>query len=76
MKLPQRFGPMLFVLILSGLMSWLVAGVSTLRALGWTAGFVNAWTLAWLSAWCVAFPVALIAVPLARRVVERLTRAG
>lgn len=74
--IPRRYGPVLFVFILSGLMSWLVSGVATLRMQGLAAGFLGAWTDAWLGAWCVAFPVALAVVPLARRAVERLTAAG
>lgn len=71
--LPQRFAPLLFGLILSGLMSWLVSGISMLRATGLIHGFVGAWTLAWLTAWLFAFPVVLLVAPLARAAVARLT---
>lgn len=37
--LPARFAPVLFSLILSGLMSFIVTGVATWKALGFGAGF-------------------------------------
>lgn len=71
--IPQRFAPLLFGFILSGLMSLLVSGISTLHARGWSAGFAGLWAGAWLAAWLFAFPAVLVAAPLARRCVARLT---
>lgn len=71
---PDKLAPALFGLILSGLMSLLVSGISTYRAIGLDAGFVGLWTSAWLTAWLVAFPVVLIVAPLARRTVTALVR--
>ena len=73
---PRKFAPALFGLVLSGLMSWLVSGISTYRAVGADPGFVGLWTGAWLSAWLVAFPVVLFVAPIARRPVERLVDNG
>ena len=70
---PQRFAPMLFGFILSGLMSFLVSGISTLHAKGWSADFVGTWAGAWLTAWLFAFPVVLVVAPVARKLVARLT---
>lgn len=67
--LPRRFAPALFGLILSGLMSLLVSGISTYRAVGLIGGYVTLWTGAWLTAWFVAFPVVLVVAPLARKTV-------
>jgi hypothetical protein len=55
----KKCGPMLFGLILSGLMSLLVSGISTFHAIGLAPGFAGLWTSAWLTAWLVAFPVVL-----------------
>ncbi len=74
--LPRRLAPALFGLILSGLMSLLVSGISTYRAAGWGPGFAALWVGAWLAAWLVAFPVVLVLAPLARRVVEALVADG
>jgi hypothetical protein len=69
---PMKFAPALFGLILSGLMSLLVAGISTWRAVGLGDGFAGVWIGAWLTAWLVAFPVVLVVAPLARRTVALL----
>lgn len=69
---PKKFAPALFGLLLSGLMSLLVSGISTHRAVGFGDGFAGLWTSAWLTAWLVAFPVVLVVAPLARRTVALL----
>ena len=69
---PKKFAPALFGLILSGLMSLLVAGISTYRVVGLGDGFAGVWVSAWLTAWLVAFPVVLVVAPLARRAVALL----
>ena len=67
--IPQKFAPALFGLILSGLMSLLVAGISTYRAVGLGEDFFGLWASAWLTAWLIAFPVVLVVAPLTRRLV-------
>ena len=69
---PSNFAPALFGLILSGLMSLLVSGISTYRAVGFGDGLAGLWVSAWLTAWLVAFPVVLVVAPLARRTVALL----
>lgn len=69
---PQKFAPLLFSAILSGLMSLLVSGITTLRTLGLAPDFVRVWLLAWLSAWMFAFPVVMVVAPLTRKLVQRL----
>lgn len=68
--IPKKYGPMLFSLILSGIMSLLVSGITTLRAVGITDGMLSLWAGAWLSAWVVAFPVVMLVSPFARKVVQ------
>ena len=69
----QKYGPLLFGLILSGLMSLLVSGISVFRSMGWVHGFVGTWTSAWLTAWLFAFPIVLLVAPLVRAAVARMT---
>lgn len=69
-----RYAPFLFGLLVSGLMSFLVSGVATLRALGPVEGFGGFWMAAWLPAWAVAFPTILVVAPLVRRLVASLVR--
>lgn len=46
----KRYAPVLFGLILSGLMSFLVSGIATFRAAGSVPGFADLWVGAWLTA--------------------------
>lgn len=73
MRLPQRFAPVLFGLLLSGLMSFIVSGIATLKALGPVAGMPGAWMSAWAVAWLVAFPTVLVVAPFVRRIVAAIT---
>jgi hypothetical protein len=73
MRLPQRYAPVLFGLLLSGLMSFIVSGIATLKALGPVSGLPAAWMSAWAVAWLVAFPTVLVIAPLVRRIVAALT---
>lgn len=70
--IPRKFEPYLFGLVLSGLMSLVVAGISTLRNVGVVEGFTGLWVGAWLTAWLLAFPIVLFVAPLARRLVQRV----
>lgn len=72
--IPARFAPVVFGLILSGLMSCIVSGIATVRAVGMVPGVAGLWMEGWLSSWLVAFPVVLFVAPLTRRVVARLVR--
>lgn len=72
--IPRKFEPALFALVLSGLMSFVVAGISTWRAAGLVPHFMSLWVGGWLTAWLFAFPIVMLAAPLARRVVQQLLR--
>lgn len=67
----KKFEPLLFGFVLSGVMSLVVAAVSTAVGHGVTGGeFLSLWVRSWLTARLVAFPVVLVAAPLARRLVR------
>ncbi|MBX9960772.1 MAG: DUF2798 domain-containing protein [Burkholderiaceae bacterium] len=72
--LPARYAPVLFGFILSGLMSLVVSGISTFRAIGLGGDFLHFWLSAWVAAWAVAFPLVLVVAPLTRRIVQRLVK--
>ena len=72
--MPARFAPALFGFILSGLMSFAVSGIATLRNAGLTDGFLGLWVNAWLPSWAFAFPVVLIVAPITRRLVGMLVK--
>jgi hypothetical protein len=73
--MPARLAPVLFGFVLSGMMSFLVSGIATVRTAGLVEGFVGLWTNAWLPSWLVAFPVVLVVAPVARRLVGLVVKA-
>ena len=74
--IPAKYAPYLFGLILSGLMSLIVSGLSTFRALGLVEGFAGLWLGNWVVSWAIAFPTVLVVAPLTRRIVARLVKQG
>ena len=70
--IPARFAPILFGFILSGLMSTIVSGLSTYRALGFVDQFALMWLGNWAISWAIAFPTVLVVAPITRRIVARL----
>jgi hypothetical protein len=70
--IPARFAPILFGLILSGLMSFIVSGLSTFRALGLVDHFALVWLGNWAVSWTIAFPTVLLVAPITRRIVGKL----
>ncbi|MEM1130275.1 MAG: DUF2798 domain-containing protein [Pseudomonadota bacterium] len=73
--IPHRFSQYIFGFVLSGFMSLLVSGVSTLRAVGFADETFGLWLSAWLPSWIVAYPTLLVMAPVARRIVAALTDA-
>lgn len=74
--IPRRFEPLVFAFVLSGLMSFVVSGIATVRVTGLVAGFPGLWLGAWLTAWVFAYPVVLFVAPVARRIVGRMMDSG
>lgn len=66
----MRAQKLLFLLILSGLMSFIVSGISTFKAVGLNHYFVSLWLSAWIIAWILAFPSVLICAPLAQKLAD------
>ena len=70
--IPARFEHIVFGLVLSGLMSFIVSGISTLRAVGFGEFGIGLWLAAWIPSWAIAFPAVLVVAPIARGLVARL----
>ncbi|MDV7144202.1 DUF2798 domain-containing protein [Tropicimonas sp. TH_r6] len=68
--IPKRFEPYAFSATLSCMMSFIISGVSTYRALGLIDSFMSIWIANWLTSWAIAFPVVTVVAPLARRLVS------
>lgn len=73
---PKRLEPIAFGLLLSGMMSLLVSGLSTALAVGLADGFFGFWLRARLSSWAVAFPAVLLVAPFVRRILRRIVIPG
>lgn len=73
--IPPRFAPIAFALIMSFMMSCIISGISTVRAVGFVDGVVLEWMGAWMFSWMVAFPVVTIVAPFSRKIVAACTCA-
>lgn len=71
-RLPARYILPVTGFILSGIMTVIISGISTLLALGPGAEMLARWPVAWISSWMVAFPTVLIVLPIVRRLVSRI----
>jgi hypothetical protein len=62
-----------FAVLLTCVMTFVVSGVSTLRALGFSvdvAAFAGSWFQAWMFSWAIASPLIYFLAPWARGRVE------
>ena len=72
-RIHRRHAPQLLALFTSLFMSFLMSGFITLINVGLPADFVGRWMHAFALAFAAAFPTILVVMPVARRLVERLT---
>ncbi len=72
-KIPRRHAGTLLALFTSLLMSCLMSLVVTLRNVGFVQEVWRLWLEAFPVAFAIAFPLVLVVLPLARRLVERVT---
>ncbi|MFB2551421.1 DUF2798 domain-containing protein [Ensifer soli] len=70
--LPGRYEAVAFGLLLSGTMSFIVSGLSTLLSSGVSADLPLLWLRAWSASWIVAFPTVLVVAPFVRRTLSRI----
>lgn len=69
-KLPPKAALIVTPMILSFLMSGIVAGIATMRAVGLVPDLPGRILHAWMLSYPVAFPSAMIVMPLVRRIVR------
>jgi Protein of unknown function (DUF2798) len=74
-KLPAKYNFVAMPFVLSVMMSFIISGVSTLRALGLAEGFFSKWMGAWGISWLIAFPTVLVLLPLVRKIVTSFVEA-
>ena len=71
-RIPHRYTPVVTAFLLSGLMSCMVSGISTLRSIGLAEMFFAKWMTNWAWSWSVAFPAVLVVLPVVRAIVARI----
>jgi hypothetical protein len=72
-RLPGRYAPVLFALLMSISLSGLMAFVITAINTGFDTGFFARWLRSYALAWSMAFPLVTVAAPRVRRLVDRIT---
>ena len=72
----SRFEPIVFSLFVSIMMTFVVSGVSTYSVISFSEHFLTSWMSAWVKSWIVSFPLQLIVIPTARKLVGVLSEPG
>ncbi|WP_420585696.1 DUF2798 domain-containing protein [Ruegeria sp.] len=72
--IPARYARAVFCLIMSGLMSCIVTGIATVKAIGFGPGTTGDWLASWAFCWPIAFTVILLLGPSVQRFVNRMVR--
>ncbi|HEY1778927.1 MAG TPA: DUF2798 domain-containing protein [Roseiarcus sp.] len=73
-RIPRRYNQHVFGVIQSGITCALAAAVSCAPFLS-DSCFTATWLKSWLTSWAAILPVVLLAAPVIRRIVDRLTAA-
>lgn len=71
-KIPARYANLVFGLLLSGIMTLLISGLTTFINLGFARDFFSVWMHAYGASWVLAFPIVVVVAPFVRKVVNRL----
>jgi Protein of unknown function (DUF2798) len=71
LKLPKRFGPLIFGVIQSCLTSAVASAVA--HSGEPVVVFVGHWTKTWFLSWMMTLPLVMLAAPLIRGIVNRVT---
>ena len=75
--IPKRFEGVVFGLLLSAMMSFLVTGIANVMGVGVSdPEFFAKWVRSWATSWAFAFPVVLFVAPVVRKIVHRLVKSA
>jgi len=74
-KLPAPWARFVMPFFLSVVMTCVISGVSSLRAVGFSAAFLPLWLGSWSLSWVFAYPTLLLVLPLARRATAAFVRS-
>ena len=73
MKIPARYGNLLFGGLLSFIMVSIISAAVLLVTQGFSLDFLSHWLKGFATAWPIAFPTVLVVAPFVRRVVGKCT---
>ena len=73
MKIPARYGNLLFGGMLSMIMVTVISGAVVLVTQGFGPDFPVHWLKGFAIAWPIAFPTVLVVAPFVRKIVAKLT---
>jgi len=74
-KLPARYGRFVMPLILTFLMTFAVAGISTWIVVeSFSLFLLKSWLKSWMVSWVIAFPAMVMLMPVTRRLVALVVR--
>jgi len=71
--IPSRYGHFVFGVLQSGLTCAIAAAIANLPFVA-EGTFIGHWLRSWAMSWLVMLPVVVLAAPIIRRAVERITR--
>jgi hypothetical protein len=74
--IPQKYAFLTFNFFLSGMMSFIVTGVATVRAVGLTVQVPHLWITAWPISWPIAFVAVTLVAPIARKLSNMVVGGG
>ena len=74
-KIPARFTWLVMPAVMALMMTFVVSGVSTVKAIGMPPDFVGKWMSAWAWSYVIAFPTLLAVLPMVKRVVAAIVEA-
>lgn len=74
-KIPARHAWFVMPAILALMMTFIVSGISTAKAIGIVPSFSVEWMQAWFVSYLVAFPTLLLLLPVVRRIVGLIVEA-
>ena len=70
-KIPAKYGDILFKLLLTAIMGLIMSIAITFLNIGISEDFFEKWIIAFAGGFVISFPVVLIAVPIAKRIVAK-----
>ena len=71
--IPRRFEGIAFAVLVTFIMTCVIAGISTALAIGpGDPAFLVTWFWAWMTSWAFAAPIMTVVAPFVRRILGRI----